>query len=119
MATYKGMIRLKCVDLSNWASREGLFADVKADDAIRYSTEGMDTVNVYVQKTDSMDNLRTELDEAMGVAMEKFSGMNSDFDELMKLCKAVLNDRNATQSFEMKLSQPYPFFISVTIKVVE
>ena len=40
MSTFKGMIRLKCTDLANWAAREGLFADVKTTDAIRYSTEG-------------------------------------------------------------------------------
>lgn len=119
MATYKGMIRLKCVDLSNWASREGLFADVKTTDPIRYSTEGMDTVNVYVEKCDSLDTLHTELCDAMATAVEKFSGMNTDFDELMNECKAVLDSKTETQSFAMQLRQPYPFYIEVVIKVVE
>lgn len=119
MATYKGMIRLKCVDLSNWASREGLFADVKSTDPIRYSTEGMDTVNVYVEKCDSLETLQTELSEAMAVAYEKFSGMNEDFDELMSELKTVLDAKVEKQSFAMQLRQPYPFYVEVVIKVVE
>lgn len=119
MATFKGMIRLKCVDLSNWASNQGLFNDVKSTDAIRYSTEGMDTVTVFVQKCDNMDTLRDELASAMGVAVEKFGALSTDFTELMNEAKAVLDAKVITQSFSMKLSQPYPYFIEVIVKVVE
>lgn len=119
MATYKGMIRLKCVDLANWASNQGLFSDVKDTDEIRYSTEGMDTITVFVQKSDTMDDLKDRLANAMGVAAEKFATMSADFDELMAEAKAVLDAKVANQSFSMKLSQPYPFFIEVVFKVVE
>ena len=58
MATYKGVIRLKCVDLANWAANQGLFNDVSASDTIRFGTEGMETVMVYVQKATSIEDLQ-------------------------------------------------------------
>ena len=119
MSTFKGMIRLKCTDLANWAAREGLFADVKTTDAIRYSTEGMETVNVFVTKCDSADTLKQELVEAMTEAVNKFSGMDTNFDELMNECLAVLTAKAASQSFSMKLQLPYPYYIEVVIKEVE
>lgn len=120
MATYKGMIRLKCVDLSNWASNQGIFNDVTTADPIRYSTEGMDTINVHVANTfDTLDALQTELVTAIITAIEKFSGMSSEFDMLMNGCKAVLESKAITQSFFMQLRTNYPYYIEVVIKVVE
>ena len=81
MATYKGVIRLKCVDLANWAANQGLFNDVSASDTIRFGTEGMETVMVYVQKATSIEDLQQELCDAMDASIAKFSGMNADFDD--------------------------------------
>lgn len=119
MATFKGMIRLKCTDLANWAAREGLFADVSTSDPIRYSTEGMETVNVFVTKCDSADTLKQELVDAMTEAVSKFSGMDTNFDELMNDCLAILKAKVANQSFSMQLRLPYPYYIEVVIKEVE
>ena len=116
---YKGVIRLKCVDLANWASLQGLFADVTSEDPIRYSSEGMDTIFVHVQKTDTLEALLAELDEAMGAAKEKFSGMNQDFDDLMVGVKSALDNRAMQRSFFMQLSIPISPFIEVTIKETE
>ena len=117
--TVKGMIRLKCVDLSNWAANQGLFNDVSAADSIRYSTEGMDTVNIYVEKTDNMATMQTELAAAMDAAISKFSGMNTDFDMLMQGVKAVLDAKVMEQSFSQQLRLPISPYIEVVMKIVE
>ena len=118
--TVKGMIRLKCVDLANWAANQGLFNDVSSSDPIRYSTEGMETVNVHVQKTDNMDTMKEELIAAMDAAIAKFNGMNTDFDELMNGVKAVLDAKVMSQSFSQQLRQAtFPYYIEVVIKTVE
>lgn len=119
MATYKGVIRLKCVDLANWAANQGLFNDVSASDSIRFGTEGMETVMVYVQKTDNLADLQQELCDAMDASIAKFSGMNTDFDELMTGVKAVLDAKVMQQSFFQQLRLPVSPYIEVIIKVVE
>lgn len=112
----KGMIRLKCVDLANWAANQGLFNDVSSADPIRYGTEGMETVNVYVEKADDMATMQTELADAMTQAISKFSGMNSDFDELMNGVKAMLDAKVMQQSFSAQLRLPISPYIEVVIK---
>ena len=119
MATYKGVIRLKCVDLANWAANQGLFNDVSASDSIRFGTEGMETVMVYVQKATSIEDLQQELCDAMDASIAKFSGMNTDFDELMQGVKATLDAKVMKQSFFQQLRLPVSPYIEVVIKVTE
>lgn len=116
---FKGMIRLKCVDLSNWAANQHLFDDVSASDPIRFGTEGMDTVNVYVQKADAIADLQNELVEAMALSIEKFSALNQDFTMLMKGVKSVLDGKQMEQSFSMQLRLPISPYIEVVIKDTE
>lgn len=117
--TVKGIIRLKCVDLANWASNQGLFNDVSSSDPIRFGTEGMDTVIVYVEKTDNIDTMKDELIAGMDAAISKFTGMNTDFDMLMKGVKAVLDAKIMEQSFSQQLRLPISPYIEVVFKVVE
>lgn len=112
----KGVIRLKCVDLANWAANQGLFNDVSASDPIRFGTEGMETVMVYVQKTENMTDMQQELCDAMDAAIAKFQGMNTDFDMLMQGVKATLNAKVMTQSFSSQLRLPISPYIEVVIK---
>lgn len=115
----KGIIRIKCVDLSNWAARENLF-NTQVEN-VRFSTEGMDTVIVYVEKTDSLEKLLAEFVEAMNVSIDLFGVMLEDLDKLMKAVKAVLMGGTETvnQSFKMQLNQPVPPYIEVVINIKE
>ena len=115
----KGIIRLKCVDLANWASNQGLFNEVSTDDPIRFGTEGMDTVIVYVKKADDLATMQEELCAGMDAAIEKFTGMNTDFDMLMQGVKAVLDAKVMEQSFSQQLRLPISPYIEVVIKVTE
>ena len=117
--TVKGIIRLTCVDLANWASNQGLFNEVSTDDPIRFGTEGMDTVIVYVEKTDNMDTMKEELCAGMDAAIEKFTGMDTNFDMLMQGVKAVLDAKVMNQSFSQQLRLPISPYIEVVIKTVE
>ena len=116
---YKGVIRLKCIDLANWASMQGLFNDVSSEDPIRYSSEGMDTIFVHVLKTNTLEELLANLDYGMTAAQAKFSGMNQDFDDLMVGVKSALDNRAMTRSFHMQLTIPISPFIEVTIKEID
>lgn len=117
--TVKGVIRLKCVDLANWAANQGLFNDVSTADSIRYGTEGMDTVMVYVAKAQDMATMKDELATAMEAAMSKFTGMDTNFDMLMGGAKAILDAKTMEQSFSMQLRTTVPYYIEVVINVVE
>lgn len=117
--TVKGVIRLKTVDLANWAANQGLFNDVSASDPIRFGTEGMETVMVYVQKTDNMTDMQQNLCDAMDAAIAKFKGMDENFDELCQGVKAILDAKVMTQSFSAQLRLPISPYIEVIIKTVE
>lgn len=117
--TYKGAIRLKTVDLANWAANQGLFNDVSASDPIRFGTEGMETVMVYVKKTDDLAEMQQNLCDAMDAAIAKFKGMDENFDELCKGVKAILDAKVMTQSFSAQLRLPISPYIEVIIKTVE
>jgi len=113
------MIRLKCVDLSNWAANQHLFDNVSAEDPIRFGTEGMDTINVYVQKANDLVTLQDELIQGMNLSIEKFSALNQDFTMLMKGVKAVLDSKVMEQSFSQQLRLPISPYIEVVIKDTE
>lgn len=117
----KGMIRIKCVDLSNWAARENIFNTMDANSDVRFGTEGMDTVNVYVAKTDSIESLMSEFRTAFNLAIEKLGAMSDNLMQLMKSVKAILDTDPSviTQSFKMQLNEPgVSSYIEVVIKEV-
>ena len=120
--TYKGIIRIKCVDLANWAAREGVFQGATTDDPVRFGTEGRDTVIVYVEKTDALSTLMAEFQVAIDTSIEKFAVMSSDLSQLMNGVKAVLagGENTISKSFKMQLNDPgVPPYIEVVIKAVE
>lgn len=118
---YKGIIRIRCIDLANWAARENVFAGATTDDPVRFGTEGMDTVIVYVEKTDKLEKLLEEFHVAINTAIDKFAVMSGDLEQLMKGLRAVLacGTDTITQSFNMQLDTPVPPFIEVIIKSIE
>jgi len=117
----KGIIRIKCVDLANWAAREGIY-DTITDENVRFSSEGLDTLIVYVPKTDSVANLLTEMKDALTLTDEKFGVMSDDLHQLLSGVLAVLSTNPCViqQSFRMQLCQvaiaPY---VEVVVKTVE
>lgn len=118
----KGIIRIKCVDLANWAAREGIFSDASTEDTVRYATEGMDTVIVHVEKTDSLENLMAELHDAMTQSIEKFAQMSDTLSQLMRSTNAILAGGTdlIKQSFKMQLNDPgVSPYIEVVIKTTE
>lgn len=116
MGYYKGVIRMKQVDLANWASMHGLFDSNKTTDPIRYSTEGMETVTVHVQKAEDIDTLLERLHLAMSEARAKFTGMDENFDDLLIGVDNVLDNMTMKQSFYMQLRLPISPMIEVIIK---
>ena len=42
---FKGLIRIKCIDLANWAAMNNKLGDLP--DGIRVTTEGMETLSLY------------------------------------------------------------------------
>ena len=111
----KGIIRIKCVDLANWAAMNNLFNT--AYDNIRMKAEGMDTVLLYVEKTDSMESILKEMSEAMQIAIDTFGAMSEDILTLMTAQKAIYDAGTAAvnQSFKLQMDQPVPPFIETRI----
>ena len=115
----KGMIRIKCVDLSNWASMHNLFNTPY--ETIRIKTEGMDTIMISVEKTDSLSSLLMEMSDAMQIAIDTFGSMSEDIMTLMMAEKAILDGGPAcvNQNFKLQMDQPVPPFIEVRISLDE
>lgn len=111
----KGIIRIKCVDLANWASMNNLFN--KVYDNIRMKPEGMDTVLLYVEKTDSRAAMLKNMADAMQIAIDTFGSMSEDIMTLMTAEKAILDGGTAcvNQSFKLQMDQPVPPFIEVRL----
>ena len=115
----KGMIRIKCVDLSNWASMHNLFNTPY--ETIRMKTEGMDTIMISVEKTDSLSSLLMEMSDAMQIAIDTFGSMSEDIMTLMMAEKAILDGGPACviQIFKLQMDQHVPPFIEVRISLDE
>ena len=116
---FKGVIRLQCVDIANAAANLHLFDEVKAKDPIRYCAEGMETIIIYVEKANDLATLQTELADAMAQAIEKFGTIDADFGMLMNGCKAVLDSKTMSHTFDMRLVKPIAPYIKVVIKDTE
>ena len=56
---FKGLVRIKCIDLANWAAMNNKLTDLP--DGIRVSTEGMETLNLYPESSDTLEGLRANL----------------------------------------------------------
>jgi len=115
----RGIIRIKCVDLANWASMHNLFNTAYED--IKMRTEGMDTVLVYVQKTDTLENLLKEMSDAMQICIDTFGPMSEDILTIMRAEKAILDGGTAcvNQNFRLQMDQPVPPFIEVKMTLTE
>lgn len=115
----RGVIRIKCVDLANWASLNNLFNT--AYETIRMKTEGMDTVIVSVEKTDSLEHLCEEFADAMQICIDTFGSMSEDIMCLMKAAKAIYDGGTTTinQNFKLQMDQPVPPYIETRIDLDE
>lgn len=115
----RGVIRIKCVDLANWASLNNLFNTPY--ETIRMKTEGMDTVLVSVEKTDSEEKLYKEFADAMQICIDTFGSMSDDIMKLMTAAKAIYDGGTAciNQNFKLQMDQPVPPFIETRIDLDE
>ena len=120
---YNGIIRMKVVDLANWAAREGIFNEaVAGEEDVRFATEGMDTVIAHVAKTDSLENLITEFGQAIDVSILKFGAMSDQMNRILKCVKAVLaaGSEVCTETFKFQFDDPgFSPYVEVVIRKQE
>ena len=118
MSVVRGIVRLKCVDLANWAAMNNLFNE--SPDNLRLAVEGMDTVMVHVEKTDSVPNLIKEFEAAMDYCIKQFGNMpGGQLRALMKSAKAIYagGTDHVMKSFKLQINEPVPPYIETRISV--
>ena len=114
---YKGLVRIKCIDIANWASLHDKLNNFP--DGIRVTTEGMETLSLYVEQSDTMDGLCANLEKALEFAIERFGEHNEDMCMMLKMLENDMEDRIINQSYSIQLKYPNAPYIDVVIRSVE
>ena len=114
---FRGIVRIKCVDLANWASLNNKLGDIP--DGIKVTTEGMETMTLYVNQADTCDELCANLEKALEFAIERYSEMNDDLKMMLQMLENDMEDRLIDQSYSIQLKYPNAPYIDVVIKEVQ
>ena len=114
---FKGIVRIKCIDLANWAAMHNKLTDIP--DGIRVATEGMETLTLHVEQSDTCDGLCANLEKALEFAIERFGEQNDDMCMMLKMLENDMEDRIIDQSYSIQLKYPNAPYIDVVIKDTE
>lgn len=113
---YKGIIRIRSVDLANWASMNNIYNTIEANN-VRFGSEGMETVIVYLPITDSIDAMLNQMNDACDIVIEKFGVMNDNIAAILGGLKAILADTShpIKKDFHLQVSDDrgVPSFVEV------
>lgn len=114
---YRGLIRIKCIDLANWAAMNNKLTDLP--EGIKVTTEGMETMSLYVEQADTCDALCANLEKALEFAIDRYGEMNADLKMMLKMLENDMEDRLINQSYSLQLKYMNAPYIDVVIKEVQ
>jgi hypothetical protein len=114
---WKGLVRIKCIDLANWAAMNNKLNDLP--DGIRVSTEGMETLSLYPESADTVETLQANLASVLEFGIERFGEQNEDMCTMLKAIKNDMDDGLMTQSYGLQFRYPNAPYIDVVIKDTE
>lgn len=114
---FRGLVRIKCVDLANWAAMHDKLSDLP--EGVRVTTEGMETLSLYVEQADSCEALCSNLEKALEFAIERYGEQNADMCMLLKMLENDMEDRIINQSYHIQLKYPNAPYVDVVIKEVQ
>lgn len=111
---FKGLIRIKCIDLANWAAMNGKLTDLP--DGIRVSTEGMETLNLYPESSDTLEGLQANLVKVLDFGIKRYGEQNEDMCTMLKMIKNDMEDRLMTKSYFVQFRYMNAPFVEVVMK---
>ena len=114
---FKGLVRIKCIDLANWAAMNNKLTDLP--DGIRVSTEGMETLNLYPESSDTLEGLRVNLAKALEFGIERYGEQNEDMCTMLKALKNDMEDGLMTKSYGIQYRYMNAPYIDIVIKDTE
>lgn len=114
MSVYRGLVRIKCIDLANWAAMHDKLTNIP--DGIRVATEGMETLNLHVEQADTVTDLCANLEKALEFAIVRYGEQNEDMCMMLKMLENDMEDRIINQSYSIQLKYPNAPYIEVVIK---
>lgn len=111
---FKGIIRIKCVDLANWAAMNNKLMDTP--EGVKIVTEGMEHLILHVEPSDTCEGLCANLEKALEFAIERYGEHNEDLLMMLKMLENDMEDRIINQSYSIQLKYPNAPYIDVVIK---
>lgn len=114
---FKGLIRIKCIDLANWAAMNNKLTDLP--DGIRVSTEGMETLNLHPEGSDTLDGLCANMSNALAFGIERYGEQNEDMCTMLKMIKNDMDDGLMRKSYGIQFRYPNAPYIDVVFKNTE
>lgn len=114
---YKGLVRIKCVDLANWAAMNDKLGDLP--EGVRVSTEGMETLNLHPEASETLLGLQENLANAIAFGIERFGEQNEDMCTMLKMLKNDMVEGLMTKSYGVQFRYPNAPYIDIILKNTE
>lgn len=111
---FKGLIRIKCIDLANWAAMNNKLSDLP--DGIRVTTEGMETLSLYPDSAEDLKSLQKKLSDALAFGVERFGEQNEDMCAMLKMIKNDMDQELIDQSYSIQYKYPNAPYVDVVIR---
>lgn len=113
---YKGLIRIKCIDLANWAAMNDLLKAEDWPEGVRVSTEGMETLSLYPEASETLEGLQANMAKALEFGIEQYGAHDPDMTTAMKMIKNDMIDGLMTKSYQIQFKYPNAPYIDVIMK---